>query len=348
MILDGLNPEQRRAAEAVRGPVCILAGAGLGQDDHDHAADRVAGRERGGALGRRSSRSPSPTRPQARCARGLRGSGVDGVEARTFHSAALAQLAQRARRGAGPDPLDQSAAPAPDRELAARRRTASGPAGDLATEVEWAKNRRLTPQTYRDGLGRPRAADPGRPDGDASSASTSGARRTPARSTSRTCSSSRCGCTRRTSARVAALRERYLALHRRRVPGRQPAAAVAARALARRARRPLRGRRRLPVDLRLHGRLAGVAARAGRRGSRRRRSCGWRRTTARSPQVLALANRLVPRLGGAEKTLRATRPGRAGAGAARLRLARGRRARSCSSGCGRSPPRACRTRRWQC
>ena len=27
------------------------------------------------------------------------------------------------------------------------------PAADLATEVEWAKNRRLTPQTYRDGLG---------------------------------------------------------------------------------------------------------------------------------------------------------------------------------------------------
>ena len=45
-VLDGLNPEQRRAAEAVRGPVCILAGAGLRQDDDDHPADRLAGRLR--------------------------------------------------------------------------------------------------------------------------------------------------------------------------------------------------------------------------------------------------------------------------------------------------------------
>src|SRR5690348_1430713 len=31
VVLAGLDPEQRAAAEAVRGPVCILAGAGTGK-----------------------------------------------------------------------------------------------------------------------------------------------------------------------------------------------------------------------------------------------------------------------------------------------------------------------------
>jgi DNA helicase-2/ATP-dependent DNA helicase PcrA len=77
--------------------------------------------------------------------------GVDGVEARTFHSAALAQL--RRAKGDGPGRILSTKAlllrqigntlPPPYRFR---------PAGDLATEVEWAKNRRLTPQSYRDGL----------------------------------------------------------------------------------------------------------------------------------------------------------------------------------------------------
>jgi DNA helicase-2/ATP-dependent DNA helicase PcrA len=81
----------------------------------------------------------------------LRALGVDGVRASTFHSAALALL----RHFEG-DPGRILATKA----LLLRRigNTLPGayrfrPAGDLATEIEWAKNRRLTPETYHDGLG---------------------------------------------------------------------------------------------------------------------------------------------------------------------------------------------------
>ena len=78
--------------------------------------------------------------------------GVDGVEARTFHSAALSQLVRS--RGEPPGRILSTKAlllrqigntlPPPYRFR---------PAGDLATEIEWAKNRRLTPDGYRAGLG---------------------------------------------------------------------------------------------------------------------------------------------------------------------------------------------------
>jgi DNA helicase-2/ATP-dependent DNA helicase PcrA len=81
----------------------------------------------------------------------LRALGVDGVRASTFHSAALSLLRHFERD--------------PGRILASKalllRRIGNSlpgafrfrPAGDLATEVEWAKNRRLTPDTYGDRLG---------------------------------------------------------------------------------------------------------------------------------------------------------------------------------------------------
>ena len=77
--------------------------------------------------------------------------GVTGVEARTFHSAAYAQLRAFAAEPPG--------AVLPSKALMLRhignrlpRPYRFRPAGDLATEIEWAKNRRLTPSTYRQGL----------------------------------------------------------------------------------------------------------------------------------------------------------------------------------------------------
>jgi len=150
-ILDGLNPEQRRAAEAVRGPVCILAGAGSGKTTT--ITRRIAWQVASGAV--RSDEILAVTftdKAAAEMRTRLERLGVAGVEARTFHSAALSQL--RRARGDAPGRILSTKAlllrqigntlPPPFRFR---------PAGDLATEVEWAKNRRLRPETYRAGLG---------------------------------------------------------------------------------------------------------------------------------------------------------------------------------------------------
>jgi DNA helicase II / ATP-dependent DNA helicase PcrA len=150
-ILDGLNPEQRRAAGAVRGPVCILAGAGSGKTTT--ITRRIAWQVASGAVRLDEILAVTFTDKAAAEMRSrLERLGVAGVEARTFHSAALSQI--RRARGDGPGRILSTKAlllrqigntlPPPYRFR---------PAGDLATEVEWAKNRRLTPQSYRDGLG---------------------------------------------------------------------------------------------------------------------------------------------------------------------------------------------------
>jgi DNA helicase II / ATP-dependent DNA helicase PcrA len=149
-ILDGLNLEQRRATEAVRGAVCILAGAGSGKTTT--ITRRIAWQVASGSVRSDQILAVTFTDKAAGEMRGrLQRLGVDGVEARTFHSAALAQL--RRAKGEGPGRILASKAlllrqigntlPPPYRFR---------PAGDLATEVEWAKNRRLNPQSYRNGL----------------------------------------------------------------------------------------------------------------------------------------------------------------------------------------------------
>ncbi|CAN5347260.1 ATP-dependent DNA helicase UvrD2 [soil metagenome] len=151
-VIAGLDPEQQRAALAVRGPVCILAGAGTGKTRtithriaHAVATEQVPAAQVLAVTF--TARAAGELRSR------LRQLGADGVSARTFHAAALAQLKYFAPRVlGGPIPpllenkarLVAAAASAvgvqPDRALVR----------DLAGEIEWAKTSLIGPDDYRE------------------------------------------------------------------------------------------------------------------------------------------------------------------------------------------------------
>jgi DNA helicase-2/ATP-dependent DNA helicase PcrA len=144
--LDGLNPEQRRAAEAVRGPVCILAGAGSGKTTT--ITRRIAQQVASGAFAPAQIMAVTFTDKAAgELKHRLAALGAPGVRASTFHSAALRQLRHFAPGAVGKI--------LPSKALALRQIANSlpapfkfRPAGDLATEIEWAKNRRIPLERY--------------------------------------------------------------------------------------------------------------------------------------------------------------------------------------------------------
>ena len=146
--LDGLNLEQRRAAEAVRGPVCILAGAGSGKTTT--ITRRIAQQVASGAFPATAIMAVTFTDKAAGELRSrLAALGAAGVRASTFHSAALRQLRHFAPEQLGPI--------LPSKVLLLRQIANRlpapykfRPAGDLATEIEWAKNRRISPERYDD------------------------------------------------------------------------------------------------------------------------------------------------------------------------------------------------------
>jgi len=149
-IFAGLNAEQRAAVEATTGPVCILAGAGTGKTTT--ITRRIAWQVASGAftpgeLVAVTFTDKAAGELRARLAR----LGVEGVRASTFHSAALALL----RRFAGDPGRILSTKALLLRQIGNRLPAPYKfrPAGDLATEIEWAKNRRLTPRTYIGALG---------------------------------------------------------------------------------------------------------------------------------------------------------------------------------------------------
>ena len=150
-ILSGLNPEQRRAAELVRGPVCILAGAGTGKTTT--ITRRIANQVATGAFAADQILAVTFTDKAAGEMRArLEALGAGGVQARTFHSAALAQLRHFAPGSVGRI-LPSKALMLRNIANSLPRPFRFRPAGDLATEIEWARNRRLRPERYLVELG---------------------------------------------------------------------------------------------------------------------------------------------------------------------------------------------------
>ncbi len=150
-IFVGLNPEQRRAVEQTRGPVCILAGAGSGKTTT--ITRRIAWQVTSGAFVPDQILAVTFTDKAATEMRSRLGVlGVEGVSARTFHSAALAQLRWLAPGAAGEILSSKGLL----LHRIARRLPPPyrfRPVSDLGAEIERAKNRRIRPDRYLDSLG---------------------------------------------------------------------------------------------------------------------------------------------------------------------------------------------------
>ena len=150
-VLAALDPDQRAAAEAVHGPVCILAGAGTGKTrtiTHRIAYAVLSGAtEPDGVLAVTfTARAAGELRAR------LRDLGVGGVQARTFHAAALRQLTYfwpQVVGGEVPRLVESKlrlVADAATRSLRVSLPTAE--LRDVTGEIEWAKSSLLTPETY--------------------------------------------------------------------------------------------------------------------------------------------------------------------------------------------------------
>lgn len=149
-VLAGLDPEQRAAAEAVRGPVCILAGAGTGKTRA--ITHRIAYAVGSGAVLPHHVLAVTFTARAAGELRGrLRRLGAGNVQARTFHAAALRQLQYFWPRTVGGElpSILKSKVPLLA-EVAGRLRLglSSSELRDFAGEIEWMKALQRPPDDY--------------------------------------------------------------------------------------------------------------------------------------------------------------------------------------------------------
>lgn len=149
-MLLGLDPEQREVATTLRGPVCVLAGAGTGKTRA--ITHRIAYGVRAGVLQPASVLAVTFTNRAAGEMRGrLRTLGAGGVQARTFHSAALRQLQYfwpRAVGGDLPRLLERKVQLVAEAAARCRVRLDRSELRDVTGEIEWSKVTQTVPADY--------------------------------------------------------------------------------------------------------------------------------------------------------------------------------------------------------
>ncbi|KRF14011.1 ATP-dependent DNA helicase [Nocardioides sp. Soil797] len=149
-LLAALDPEQRQVAEALRGPVRVLAGAGTGKTraiTHRIAHGVATGIYQPGEV----LAVTFTTRAAGEMRTRLRELGAPGVQARTFHAAALRQLRYFWPSVHGTELPTLTESKLALMALAARRQRLGvdqGTLRDLASEVEWAKVSNVRPEEY--------------------------------------------------------------------------------------------------------------------------------------------------------------------------------------------------------
>ncbi|GAA0362530.1 ATP-dependent DNA helicase UvrD2 [Actinoallomurus spadix] len=149
-ILAGLDPDQRAVAEATRGPVCVLAGAGTGKTRA--ITHRIAYAVLTGVIAPQRVLAVTFTTRAAGELRGrLRRLGAPGVQARTFHSAALKQLAYFWPKVIGGEPptlIESKFGLVAEAARVCRLSLGRTELRDTAAEIEWAKVTQTRPEDY--------------------------------------------------------------------------------------------------------------------------------------------------------------------------------------------------------
>lgn len=153
-LLDALDDAQRVAAEALIGPVCVLAGAGTGKTRA--ITHRIAYGVASGAYDPKRVMALTFT---ARAAAELRGRlhalGAGAVQARTFHAAALAQLGHFwpiVVGGPAPRVLEFKGRLLGQAAERAKVKVDTPTLRDVAAEIEWRKVQLLSPAEYEQRL----------------------------------------------------------------------------------------------------------------------------------------------------------------------------------------------------